>query len=458
MNHGRIMAHVLLAAVLLACDAEQPEVGLAASNALWGSHTAGNSDYEVWLVDQSNSNGLSFGGTLYVYDGKQLSGAAAAEAQPVDVASLADATAALCMENTGANPVRPHMIVFNSTHSHGILSFVASGHVVIFDGPTRAPVACLRAEIGAGGARQAHAAFPTAGDQYIVVANQNGKKLERIRTDYATGSFVQEPEATIDLAGCTTPHGAPCQAAGLRPDNAPICPVPLPNGQVVVTLRGGGMFVVDPRTTPMSIVAEYDMDHVSGNGCGGTIVQDTLFITSGGATPNNLYTYEVYALPTSGYSTSHPANTPAPIGVDSDDADHRDAHGVTPARAGLGAAAAKYLWVADRGLGLITTYDALTFAIGDEIHLAEGPHDPNKLTPDLLDTNPVGNLVFASLRGSAPLTGDPHVATGSQAGLAVFQVTENGASGELKAVIPISNKNAAGVELADAHGVQVRRK
>jgi hypothetical protein len=124
----------------------------------------------------------------------------------------------------------------------------------------------------------------------------------------------------------------------------------------------------------------------------------------------------------------------------------------------MGAAKAKYLWVADRGLGLLTTYDALTFDIGDEIHLGEAHDDPNKLTPDLLDTNPAGNLVFASLRGPTPLTGDPHVATGSQPGLGVFQVTENGASGKLKAVVPITNPNAAGVDLADAHGVQVRRK
>ena len=413
-----------------------------------------DSPYEVWLVDQSNSFGRTYGGTLYVYDSDDLNGEDAASAAPSDVVAFDGALAELCFANTGVNPVRPHMIVFNSTDSHGILSFVGSGHVVLFDGPTHEPIACFRTEAGAGGARQAHAAFPTADDEYIVVANQNGKLLERIRTDYATGTFVQEPAATLDLAGCTTPHGVPCQAAAIRPDNAPICPVPLPNGQVVVTLRGGGMFVVDPTTTPMSIVAEYDMDHVSGNGCGGTIVQDTLFITSGGGTPANLYTYEVYALPTSGYAATNPVNTPAPATVDSDDADHRDAHGVTPARG----AAAEYLWVADRGLGLVTAYDAVTFDLVDEIEFNDGHDDPNKITPDLLDISPSGNRVFASLRGPTPLTGDPHVSTGTAPGLGIFRVTQNGASGELHAVVPISNINAGGVETADGHGVQVRLK
>jgi hypothetical protein len=344
------------------------------------------------------------------------------------------------------------MMVFNSTDSHGILSFVASGHVVLFDGPTHQPLACFRTEPGTGGARQAHAAFPTPDDQYIVVANQNGKLLERIRTDYTTGTFVQEPAATLDLASCTTPNGVACQAAGIRPDNAPICPVTLPNGQVVVTLRGGGMFVVDPSTTPMSIVAEYDRNTITGNGCGGTIVQDTLFITSGGGTPSNLYTYEVYALPTSGYSAANPVNTPAAITVDSDVAPSRDAHGVTPARG----ASPNHLWVADRGLGLITTYDATSFAQLSEIPLAAAGQP--KITPDLLDISPAGNRVFASLRGPTPLSGDAHVSTGSVPGLGIFRVMKNGAKGALHAIVPISNLNALGVETADAHGVQVRRK
>ncbi|WP_437513801.1 hypothetical protein [Sorangium sp. So ce1099] len=40
----------------------------------------------------------------------------------------------------------------------------------------------------------------------MLVANQNGKKLERINTDFATGAFTQDPAATLNLAtSCTTP-------------------------------------------------------------------------------------------------------------------------------------------------------------------------------------------------------------------------------------------------------------
>jgi hypothetical protein len=98
-----------------------------------------------------------------------------------------------------------------------------AGHVVSFDAAARTPVACLRSSSGAGGARQAHAAVPTRDDGAVLVANQNGKLLERISTDYATNTFVLDAAATLDLATCTTPNGLPCQFEALRPGNAPIC-------------------------------------------------------------------------------------------------------------------------------------------------------------------------------------------------------------------------------------------
>lgn len=415
---------------------------------------SGNPDYEVWLVDQSNSFGKTHGGTVYIYDGDDLQSNHAENAEPDDVILLDCGATELCVASTGVEPVRPHMMVFNETDSHGILSFVASGHVVIFDAPTRRPLSCFRTEAGAGGVRQAHAAFPTAGDDFVVVANQNGKKLERINTTYGTDTFTQDAPATIDLASCTTPSGAPCQAAGVRPDNAPICPIPLPNGQVVVTLRGGGMFVVDPSTSPMSIVAEYDMDHVIGNGCGGTVIGDQLFITSGGGTASNLYAYDVYSFPINGFSAANPPNSPAPAIVDHDDSDNRDAHGVTPVKSKN----SKYLWVADRGLGLISTYKVSNFDLENEIQIGGDFDEADKLTPDLLQISPNGSRVFGSLRGPVPLSGDAHVAVGSQPGMVVLKPTGNGKDGHVEAIIPISNIDAMGVERADAHAIQVRTK
>ena len=51
-----------------------------------------------------------------------------------------------------------------------------------------------------------------------------------------------------------------------------------------MTLRGGGLFVVDSAATPMRIVAEYDVSTVKGNGCLGAEVPGKMYVDSGGGT------------------------------------------------------------------------------------------------------------------------------------------------------------------------------
>src|SRR3990172_1122395 len=173
--------------------------------------------YEVWVVDQSDTT-ADGGGTLYIYRGDTLTGQDAAIAVP-EMIDLGGAARSLCLAQTGTAPRRPHIILFNAAHSHAVLAFVATGHVLFMDAATRAPVACL--DVGV----QAHAAFPSPDQTYVVVANQNKKLLQRINTNYATNTFTLDGAATLDLATCTTPNGIACQDATLRPDNAPICPV-----------------------------------------------------------------------------------------------------------------------------------------------------------------------------------------------------------------------------------------
>ena len=264
---------------------------------------------------------------MYIYDGAKLAGLGAANVL-LDVIDLAGGTASLCMSATGANPVRPHMLFFNTEQTHAVLSFVASGHVVIFDAATRSPVSCIRTSVGAGGSRQAHAASPSPDSSYILVANQNGKLLERIDTTYSTNTFSLNAAATLDLVACVTPNGVACQLAGVRPDNAPICPIVDSSSNLgFVTLRGGGLFVVDPKATPMTIQGEYDMATVHPNGCGATQAAGRMFINSGGGTAANLAEFDVYAFPLSGYSAANPPNTPAPALIFSDDVGDRDSHG-----------------------------------------------------------------------------------------------------------------------------------
>jgi hypothetical protein len=169
------------------------------------------------------------------------------------------------------------MIAMNTSQTHAIISFVATGHVLIMDARTRAPIACIRTSVGAGGARQVHFAIPAPDESYIAVANQNGKLFERIDTDYATNSFALNTGAMINLLTCLTPNGVACEDPTIRPDNAPICPIVESTSRYVfVTLRGGGLFVVDAKSTPMQIVAEYDLDTVHPNGCLGVQVDQKM--------------------------------------------------------------------------------------------------------------------------------------------------------------------------------------
>ena len=419
---------------------------LSASVGLSSSQSA--EVFEIWVIDQSDPKGLEFGGTIHIFNGSDLTGDAAAMATPVDVLDLSGETSTLCMASTGANPVRPHMLSFNSTHSHGVLSFVASGHVVIFDAGTRTPVACLRASAGSTGERQAHAATPAPDDSYILVANQNGTLLERIDTDYATETFTLRPEATLDLATCVTPNSVACEDPGLRPDNAPIVAVVDSSSTLgFITLRGGGLFVVDPKATPMRILAEYDRATVHGNGFAGVEAGGSMYMNSGGGASTHMHGFAVYAFPLSGYGAADGPNTPAPHLVYSDEGE-RDSHGLV--LTGNGA----YLWVLDRVQNVAEVFVTETREHINTVDLNVG--GPAGLAPDLADISPSGDHLFISLRGPTPLSGDPHASTGSVPGIGVITVTELGMNGVFDCAVPIQNLDADGAEHADAHGIRVR--
>ena len=254
---------------------------------------------------------------------------------------------------------------------------------------------------------------------------------------------------TLNLATCTTPNGLPCESATLRPDNAPICPITESTSRFTfVTLRGGGLFVVDSRATPMQIVGEYDTGTVHGNGCLGAEVPGKMYIDSGGGTAANLHQADLYAFPVNGYSILNPPNTPTPTLVFSDASEGADAHGAALTKH------SKHLWVADRGRNFIWVVDTATDAIVNEIPLEGAVSDDP--TPDLLAVSPNGSHAFMSLRGPVPLTADPHVSTGSTPGVGIVKVTEADPNGIFEAVAPASNVDAAGVERADVHAMTIR--
>ena len=406
-------------------------------------------DFEVWLLDQSGT-----AGRLHIFDQEDVRVPQHAEAETLDLSALCP----------GA--IRGHMIEFNQSRSHAIISFVATGHVLFMTADGREPVTCI--DVGA----QAHAAFPSPDESYVLAADQNGKKLHRINTDAdGDGTPYEDAEditfdaaATLDLATCTTPTGAPCEAPALRPDNAPICPVFESSSRLsFVTLRGGGLFVVDSTTTPISIVAEYDNSTIHPNGCGGREAAGKMFVNSGGPGESHLYSIDLSAFPESG-PTGAP-NSPAPTEVFGRHGGANDGHGLALLpREGL-------LWAADRFSNEIEVVDP---AADNHIRsfglTGRASSDP---APDLIVPAPTGILVFASLRGECPLTANSAAfnnAVGNTPGLGIIRIRAGGRAGQLTGVLPIVNPAPAGFDCptraddapgtitnqADPHGIAIR--
>ena len=79
----------------------------------------------------------------------------------------------------------------------------------------------------------------------------------------------------------TTPSGALKEGPG-RPNNVVVCPALSSNNRhAYVTFGGGGLFVVDITTEPMSIVAEYTNDVISAAGCGGREAAGFMHLNAG---------------------------------------------------------------------------------------------------------------------------------------------------------------------------------
>jgi hypothetical protein len=410
-----------------------------------------NRSYEVWLIDQEDRFNAGVG-TLHVFDGEELSeDAASAEPKSID---LGLAVAPLCLAETGTVPTRPHMLVFNGGdddgaggNTHAVIAYVGSGHVAFLDAETRKPIDCI--DVGV----QAHAAWPTPDQEHLIVANQNGKQLNRIATDYENGVFTLENAATLDLAACTTPSGAPCQDPNLRPDNAPICPRTTSDGRFTfVTLRGGGMFVVDHNTTPMRIVAEYDRDHVDDNGCGEMEARGKMYVNSGAGLTvppvagDEPYGHDVYAVELDRLSR-RPRTTPNRPRVEhvytrDDEGVEVDAHAVALTRRG------RFLWWGDRSQNDVTVVDARSDRVVNRFGLVnEHSDDP---APDLFDLSPRGDYMFASLRGPNPSSG--HAAFGSTPGVGVIEVRRRGRSGRLDGVARVGSIRGT----PDPHAIRVR--
>jgi hypothetical protein len=384
--------------------------------------------YEVWITDQADTAKES-GGFLYIYDGAQLA-ANPSSAKPHVTIDLGAEINKFCEEATKKAVRRPHMLFFTKDQSHVVLSFL-SGQVLFMDAATRKPEACL--SMG----KNVHAAWPTPDQKMAIAANIAEKKFIRIWTDYAAHKFSFDPEKDVMNLGALE--------RGEQPDTAPICPVTEASSKYAfITLRGGGLFVVDVTSTPMKVVATLNNVDIHPAGCGGVQAGDTMYLNSGGGWPIAPLSYDVYAVDMSNLPKSVSAKL-----ITSRDTKFADSHGM--------AAVGRYLWSADRAGNNIEIIDTLSNLSINSIELA-GPisDDP---APDLLDVSPDGAYVFVGTRGPSPLTGnDKNVnnAKGSTPGVGVIKVVDGGKGGQFVGVARITNMKD-GKETADTHGIGVRK-
>ncbi|HEY7533064.1 MAG TPA: hypothetical protein VH681_09845 [Nitrospiraceae bacterium] len=384
--------------------------------------------YEVWITDQSDT-GKESGGFLYIYDGAQLS-ANPSSAKPAVVIDFAGDVNKLCEEATKKAVRRPHMLFFTKDQSHALVSFL-SGQLLVMDAGTRKPEACL--SMG----KNLHAAWPTSDQKMAIAANIAEKKFIRIWTDYASHKFTFDPEK--DVMNLTAFEG------GERPDTAPICPITeSSNRYAVVTLRGGGLLIVDVTSTPMKVVATLDNNDIHPAGCGGIQVGDTMYVNSGGGWPVAPLSYDVYALDLSNLPKSVSAKL-----VSQRDQKFADSHGM--------AAVGRFVWSADRAGNDLEIIDTLTnLSVGSVDLTSDANKDP---APDLMDVSPDSQYVFVGFRGSAPLSGnDKNVnnAKGTVSGVGVIHVDAGGKVGHYKGQATITNMKE-GKETADVHGIAVRK-
>jgi len=384
--------------------------------------------YEVWVTDQSDT-GKESGGLLHIYDGAQLA-AAPASAKPMQTIDFAGELGKFCEEATKKAVRRPHMLFFNAPQDHVIISFL-SGQVLFMDATTKKAEACL--SMG----KNAHAAWPTPNQKMAITANIAEKKFIRIWTDYAKHTYTFDPDK--DVLNLAAFEG------GERPDTSPICPITESSSHYAfVTLRGGGLLVIDVTAMPLKVVATLDNNQIHPAGCGGIEVGGTMYVNSGGGWPIAPLSYDVYALDI----TKLPQAISAKLVSQRDDK-FADSHGM----AGLG----RYVWNADRAGNNIEILDTLSnLSVGSVDLTTSANADP---APDLMDVAPDGQHVFVSLRGPSPLTGndkDAHNAKGTIPGVGVIHVDQDGKVGHYKGQATLTNMKD-GKETGDIHGIAVRK-
>jgi len=379
--------------------------------------------YELWVVDQAETTPTG-GGTLYIYKGADLKAAAPTPAYTVNLGEAALGVG----DGIGKHG---HSIAFNPAMTHAVISYLDSGHVQVIRASDRKVVASIKMTGGAAGPAAPHASAVTPAGDAIIVANQGGKRLQRISADFKNDVYKLDSAGDLDLSLLEDAD---------HPGNLPVIPVFTPDGRYVyVPMRGGGAYVIDYQATPMKTVATLGKSGIGPQSCCATFVKDTVWTTAqGGATTTttSFNLYQVTGLPDKPVAKKILSRT-----------GNVESHSVI--------LVGQYLWLADRFANTLDIVDQT----GDArtMSLASGPLAGRDPAPDIMALSPDESMVFVALRGKTPLTSNIKGldnAVGDVGGFAILSVKDNGRDATVSSFVALPL--AAGASVVDPHGLRIR--
>jgi len=378
--------------------------GRAAAPTTASAPTPASPSYELWVVDQAETTPTG-GGTLYIYRGSDLTAASPAPAYTVNLGEAALGVG----DGIGKHG---HSIAFNPAMTHAV-------------------VASIKMTGSAAGPAAPHASAVTPAGDAIIVANQGGKRLQRISADFKNDVYKLDSAADLDLSLLEDAD---------HPGNLPVIPVFAPDGRYVyVPMRGGGSYVIDYQATPMKTIASLGKPAIGPQSCCATFVKDTIWTTAqGGATTTttSFNLYQVTGVPDKPVAKKILSRT-----------GNVESHSVI--------LVGQYLWLADRFANTLDIVDQT----GDArtMSLATGPLAGRDPAPDIMAASPDESAVFVVLRGKTPVTSNIKGldnAVGDVGGFAILTVKDGGREASVGSVIALPL--AAGASVVDPHGLRVR--
>jgi hypothetical protein len=366
-------------------------------------------EHEVWVLDQGTDR-------IHVYD-----------ADHDEVATIDVSPQALREIDPDFDPEAgatvPHMVDFDSQGRYAFVAATAGGATLVIDAVEREPVAVL--DTGAG----SHMAAVTPDDATVWVAAIGAEQLVEVPLDLD----VDEPEfataRTIDVGDLLADSDYDFPSA------SPVCHQYTRDGaEAWVTLgpgmHDGGLIAVDLEAGELANA--WDPGEVRAN-CGIYISDDGeraianwsgTFGDDADEVEGEFYSFDV--------DTYELRDTASSDGI--------DAHGVRLTPDG------QHFWQVNRGTDNGQVIDAETFEVVADIPDAGA-------SPDILDFSPDGASAYVTQRGPNPLSGDPHVATGDDPGVAVLDT-------ETREVVEVLRQpevtDDEGQIRNDIHGIAVR--